>query len=129
MDACFASWKQLFADAYPHSYDQGEMARHHMRYRDLMQKWHEVMPGRILDVAYEDVAADMEPEARRIIEFLGIGWQDACLEFHKQGGAVTTASAAQVREKAHTRSVGKWRKFEDKLTAMASIINAGGIDE
>ena len=82
------------------------------------------MPGRILDVAYEDVAADMAPQARRIIEFLGIGWQDACLDFHEAGGSVTTASAAQVREKAHTRSVGKWRRFENRLAPMASIIDA-----
>ncbi len=65
IDSCFANYKQLFADAYFHSYDQREMARHYVRYRRLMQHWAAVLPGRFIDVAYEDVTADLEREARR----------------------------------------------------------------
>ncbi|MDG1438193.1 MAG: sulfotransferase, partial [Emcibacteraceae bacterium] len=123
MDACFASYKQLFADAYFYSYDQGEMARHHLRYRHLMAHYREVMGDRMIEVSYEDVVGNMEYEARRLIDYLGLDWQDASLDFHKQKTAVTTASATQVREKVHSRSVGKWKYFEEELTEMYNIIN------
>ena len=127
LDACFASFKQLFADAYPHSYDQGEMARHHVRYFQLMETWRRYFPDRFLDVAYEDVAADPETQARRLIDFLGLPWEDACLRFHDSDTAVTTASAVQVREPAHTRSVGRWRRYERQLRPMAEVLAAHGI--
>ena len=118
MDACFASFKQLFADAYPHSYDQAEMARHHARYVHLMECWRERFPGRFLDIAYEDIARDLEPNARHLIEYLELPWEDACLAFHKQDAAVTTASAVQVRQPAHTRSIGRWRRYETQLAVL-----------
>ncbi|WP_411820114.1 sulfotransferase [Hyphococcus formosus] len=128
MDSCFASYKQLFAEAYFHSYDQEEMARHHLRYANLMARWRERFPGRFLDISYEDTVADLEPNARRLIEFLGLDWEDACLEFHTQKAAVATASAVQVREKPHQRSVGRWRRYQDKLVPMQTILRQGGLE-
>lgn len=126
MDACFASFKQLFADAYPHSYDQGEMGRHFARYHRLLALWRQRFPGRIHDVRYEALAADLEPNARALIDFLGLPWEDACLAFHRQTGAVATASAVQVREPAHTRSVGRWRRYETQLEPLRrTLIEAG----
>ena len=127
MDACFASFKQLFADAYLHSYEQEEMARHHARYRQLMQVWRERFPGRFFDISYEATARDLEPNARTLIEFLDLPWEDACLSFHEQEGAVTTASAVQVREPAHTRSIGRWRRYEEQLQPMLDALRAAGI--
>jgi tetratricopeptide (TPR) repeat protein len=127
MDACFASFKQLFADAYPHSYDQAEMARHHARYYHLMALWRERFAGRFYDIAYEDTARDLEPNARALIEFLELPWEDACLHFHKQDTAVTTASAVQVREPAHTRSIGRWRRYEDQLGRMQTTLQEQGV--
>ncbi len=128
MDSCFASYKQLFADAYVHSYDQGEMARHHVRYRNLMEHWHDLLGDRILDVHYENVVTDTEAEARRITKHLNLSWDDRLLNFHLQDQAVTTASASQVREKAHTRSVGRWRNFSGTLTKMQGILSAAGYE-
>jgi hypothetical protein len=127
MDACFASFKQLFADAYPHSYDQEEMARHHARYYHLVTRWRERFPGRFLDIAYEDTAADLEPNARLLTEFLELPWEDACLHFHQQAAAVTTASAVQVRQPAHTRSIGRWRRYEKQLEPMGRALEAAGV--
>ena len=127
MDACFSSFKQLFADAYPHSYNQEEMARHHARYYHLMEIWRERFGDRFLDVAYEDVARDLEPNARALIEFLGLPWEDACLEFHKQKAAVTTASAVQVRQPAHTKSIGRWRRYEQQLEPTRRTLESLGI--
>ena len=127
MDACFASFKQLFADAYLHSYDQREMARHHARYRHLMNLWRERFPGRFFDISYEDTARDLEPNARALIDFLGLTWEDVCLHFHQQDGAVSTASAVQVREPAHTRSIGRWRRYENHLQPMVQELESAGI--
>jgi len=127
MDACFSSFKQLFADAYPHSYDQQEMARHHARYFHLMVLWRERFPGRFFDIAYEDTARDLEPNARALIEYLELPWEDACLEFHKQDAAVTTASAVQVRQPVHTRSIGRWRRYEYQLGLMRKMLQEQGL--
>jgi len=127
MDACFSSFKQLFADAYPHSYDQEEMARHHARYYRLMETWRERFGDRFFDIAYEDVARDLEPNARALIDFLGLPFEDACLEFHKQKTAVTTASAVQVRQPAHTKSVGRWRRYEHQLEPTRRTLEALGV--
>jgi tetratricopeptide (TPR) repeat protein len=127
IDSCFACFKQLFADAYLHSYDLTEMARHYVRYRRLMDHWRALLPGRFIDVVYEDVVADFEPQARRLIAHLDLPWQDACLDFHRQSGAVTTASAVQVREPVHTRSVARWRRYEDDLAPMIDVLRHSGI--
>ncbi len=127
-DACFSSFKQLFADAYLHSYDQEEMARHHVRYWHLMNVWRDRFPGRFLDVSYEQTAGDLEPNARKLIEYLGLPWEEACLHFHRQSGAVSTASAVQVREPVHTRSVGRWRQYERQLAPMLRSLEASGVE-
>lgn len=127
MDASFASFKQLFADAYPHSYDQQEMARHHVRYYRLMQIWRERFGAHFHEVDYERITADVEPHARALIDFLGLPWEDACRDFHRQEAAVTTASAVQVREPAHTRSIGRWRRYEQQLEPMRRTLETAGV--
>jgi tetratricopeptide (TPR) repeat protein len=127
MDACFASYKQLFADAYLHSYDQKEMARHHARYLRLMDCWRTRFPGRFFDVAYEDISTNLEPNARALIDYLELPWESACLDFHKQSAAVTTASAVQVREPAHTRSIGRWRRYATQLQDMVDTLREQGV--
>ncbi|MEP5569097.1 MAG: sulfotransferase [Halioglobus sp.] len=127
MDACFASFKQLFADAYLHSYQQDEMARHHARYLRLMDVWRERFPDRFFDIRYEETARNLEPNARELINYLELPWEDACLDFHQQEGAVPTASAVQVREPAHTRSIGRWRNYEGQLQEMLGELEKAGV--
>lgn len=127
LDACFASYKQLFAEAYPHSYDQAETARHYTRYASLMAHWRATFPGAFLDVAYENLVADIEAESRRLIAFLDLSWEDACLRFHELEAPVATASAVQVREAAHRRSVGRAVKYGDRLAPMRQILAAEGL--
>ena len=128
MDACFASFKQLFADAYMHSYDQREMARHHGRYRKLMAAWRQRFGHRFLDISYEATTHDFEANVRRLLDFLELPFEAACLDFHAQEGAVSTASAAQIREPAHTRSVGRWRRYEAHLEPMRlELAKAGAL--
>jgi len=128
MDSCFSSYKQLFADAYLHSYDLPEMARHHIRYLQMMACWRDLLGDRLLEVSYEDTVHDMESQARRIISSLNVPWEEACLDFHKQTAAVSTASATQVREPVHTKSVGRWRRYEEQLEPARLILTAAGVD-
>lgn len=122
MDACFSIYKQLFADAYLYSYDQEELARHYLRYRKLMDVWRERFPGRFVDVAYEQLVQSTETTLRGVFEQVGLSWQEQCLDFATSKTAVTTASAAQVREKPHTRSIGRWRRYEKRLQPMFRIL-------
>ena len=92
-----------------------------------METWRERFGDRFFDIAYEDVARDLEPNARALIDFLGLPWNDACLEFHKQKSAVATASAVQVRQPAHTKSIGRWRRYEKQLEPMRRQLEALGI--
>lgn len=124
MDACFAMYKQLFADAYLYSYEQEELARHYLRYAQLMDAWRERFPGRIHDVAYEELVQNTEDTVQGVLEHVGLSWQDQCLDFTQLASAVTTASAAQVREKPHARSIGRWHRYEAQLQPMRRILSA-----
>jgi hypothetical protein len=92
-----------------------------------MDTWRARFPGRIIDVSYEDTARDLEPNARQLIEQLGLPWEDSCLRFHEQKSAVSTASAAQVREPAHTRSIDRWKRYETQLQPMRQVFDANGV--
>lgn len=129
MDSCFAGYKQLFADAYLHSYDLEEMARHHCRYRHLIDVWRERFPGRFCDISYEHTVRALEPNARELFRYLDLPWEDACLNFHEQEKAVSTASAVQVREPVHTRSIGRWRKYARQLEPMLETLRRHGIEQ
>ena len=98
----------------PHSYDLGELGRYYGKYRELMEHWEKVLPeGFMTTVDYEDVVADTEKEAKRLIEFLGLPWNDKCVDFHKSDRPVKTASVAQVRKPIYKTSVKRWKKYGD----------------
>jgi tetratricopeptide (TPR) repeat protein len=128
MDTCFAVFKQLFRDAYPFSYDLDELAQYYVAYQRLMQHWNAVMPGVIHTIRYEALVADVEGEARRLLEYCGLPWQDQCLRFHENPQASTTASALQVRQPVYASSVGKWRHFERQLAPLRRRLEDAGID-
>ena len=96
-------------------------------YRNLMEHWHNILPNKIFDIAYEDVVSDNEGQSRRLIQFLGLDWEDACINFENNNTAVVTASAAQVREKTHNRSVGRWKNYEKQLFPTLDILKSAGI--
>jgi len=116
VDTCLSCFSKLFGDELNWSYDLAELGRHYRLYQDMMEHWDEVLPqDAILHVQYEDVVADLEGQARRLLEFCELPWNDACLSFHETKRAVRTASVAQVREPIYRRSVGKWRPADDVL--------------
>jgi hypothetical protein len=86
-----------------------------------MTHWHEVLPGKVLDVCYEDVVADLDGQVRRLLDFCGLPWEDACLNFHKTSRPVKSASSEQVRRPIYSSSVNTWRHYE---THLAPLIEA-----
>jgi tetratricopeptide (TPR) repeat protein len=116
VDTCLSCYSKLFGDELNWSYDLRELGRYHALYQDMMEHWRDVLPpGTILDVRYEDVVDDLEGQARRLLAFCELPWNDGCLSFHETKRAVRTASVAQVREPIYRRSVGKWRPDESVL--------------
>jgi tetratricopeptide (TPR) repeat protein len=128
MDTCFAIYKQLFRDAYPFSYELGELGQYYVGYHRLMQHWHAVMPGVIHTVRYESLVDDVEGEAKRLLAFCGLDWEDQCLRFHESREPSTTASATQVRQPAYRHSVGKWRNYAQQLEPLRRQLDSAGID-
>jgi len=112
VDTCLSGFTKLFKDDMPHSYNLTELGHYYGKYRELMDHWDKVLPeGFLTTVVYEDVVADTEKEARRLIEFLGLPWDDKCVDFHKSDRPVKTASVAQVRKPIYKSSVKRWAKY------------------
>lgn len=116
MDCCFSGFKQLFADGQQFTYGLTEIGRYYSDYVKLMDHWDRVLPaGRILRVQHEDVLADLEGQVRRMLDYLGLPYEQACLDFHKTERAVRTASSEQVRRPLNTSGVERWKPFEPWL--------------
>ncbi len=120
-------FKTLFTDAYPFSYDLKELAHYYVAYHRLMEHWHAALPGVMHTVQYEDLVTDLETAARQVLEYCGLDWQPACLDFHENESMSTTASAAQVRKPVYQSSVRRWRDYESQLRPVLDILNAAGI--
>jgi tetratricopeptide (TPR) repeat protein len=128
MDNCLSCFAQNFtADALGWSTDLEMLGRYYCSYQRLMAHWRAVLPpGRMLEVDYEDTVADLETQARRLVEFAGLEWDDACLEFHKTERAVATASREQVRNPIYRSSVGRWKRYGDGIMPLARALSACG---
>ena len=126
MDACFANLKELFAEAYPYSYDLDELATYYGHYRRLMAHWHASFPGRILDVSYEAMVSDPEATSRAVFEHCGLEWHPEVVRIESGAGTVSTASTVQVREPIHRRSVQGWRRYEAPLAPLQARLRADG---
>ena len=128
MDACFSMYKQVFTWAYKYSYSLDTLAAYYVAYDRLCRHWRSVLGDRLVEVQYEVLVAEQESETRRILERLELPFEEACLNFESNKTPTTTASSVQVREKAHTRSVDKWREFEEWLAPLREKLESAGIE-
>lgn len=122
LDGCLSIFKQLFADAYLYSYDLGELARHYQRYLDLMATWRHRFGDRFIEVDYEALVGNTGETLRDVLQYAGLSWNDACLEYFNHDSATATASAHQVREAPHQRAVGHWRHFREQLRPVTDLL-------
>lgn len=126
LDTCVANLTTLFDKGHWASYDPAAMGEQYRSYLDLMEHWHRLFPGRILDVHYEDVVADLEGQSRRIVDYLGLPWDPAILSFHESSNTVRTASFAQVRNPIYNSSVGRWKVYEKHLGPLIEALGPYG---
>ena len=118
LDTCIACYTTHFFAGHPYTSDLTELGMYYADYRRLMEHWHSVLPIEILDVDYEALVTNQEEESRRMIEFLGLEWDEKCLEFYTHERAVSTASVVQVRQPIYTSSINRWKRYEAHLSSL-----------
>jgi hypothetical protein len=119
VDTCVSCFATHFTRAQPQTYDLAELGRYYRSYRNLMLHWRRVLPtGRILDVHYEELVADLQGVTRRMVAHCGLEWDARCLDFHRTERTIRTASAVQVRRPIYRGSVGRWRKYQTFLAPL-----------
>ncbi|MEE4210904.1 MAG: sulfotransferase, partial [Parvularcula sp.] len=130
MDCCFSGFKQLFAEGQEFTYGLTEIGRYYSDYVDLMEHWDDVLPGKVLRVQHEDVLDDLEGQTRRMLDHLGLPFEEQCLAFHTTDRAVRTASSEQVREPINRKGQNAWKPFEpwlgDLRTALPAEVQRDG---
>jgi hypothetical protein len=127
IDTCLSCFSKNFTAGHAFTCDLGELGRYFASYQSLMAHWRDVLPpGVMLAVQYEDVVADLEGQARRLVAHCGLEWDDACLTFHKTERLVKTASAAQVRKPIYGTSVARWRPAPEVLAPLLAGLGEAG---
>jgi tetratricopeptide (TPR) repeat protein len=115
LDSLLGNYQQLYGKGQNFSYDIVELAEYYKTYHRLMTHWQRVLPGKVLEVNYEDTVTRLEWQVRRILDHCDLPFEEQCLRFHETERAVKTASSEQVRQPIYTGSLGKWRRYEQEL--------------
>ncbi len=122
MACCFSGFKQLFADGQEFSYSLDDIGRYYRAYEKLMDHWHAVLPGEILTVQHEDVINDLEGQVERILDFCGLPFEQACVDFHQTKRVIKTPSSEQVRQPIYRSGMTQWEGFSDYLTPLRKAL-------
>jgi tetratricopeptide (TPR) repeat protein len=128
LDSCLAMYKTLFRMGYPYSYSLEDLGHYYLAYHRLMQHWRDCLPDAIHEVDYEALVGAQEASSRALLAYCGLAWEPACLEFHRNPAPSATASAAQVRQPLHRRSVQRWHSYAEQLAPLAEFLTAHGVD-
>lgn len=130
LDSCLSNFRQLFAGESPYhrySFDLVDTARHYVRFHRLMAFWQDRLPGRIVELDYEQLVEAQEATTRRLLDACGLPWDAACLAFERSEGAVPTASAMQVREGMNRASLHRWKAYGHHLDPVRAVLAEAGI--
>lgn len=127
MGCCFSGWKQFFARGQLFTYDLAEIGRYYRTYVGQMAAFDREMPGAVHRVIYERMVADTEGEVRRLLDHVGVPFEEECLAFYRNRRAVRTASSEQVRQPIFTDGVDHWRQFEPFLSPLREAL--GSVEE
>src|SRR5512138_109570 len=128
MDTCLSNFRQLFATSfryYNYSYDILDTGRYFLEFDALARYWRESLHANYMEIAYEDVVADTERAARRLLEFCGLDFDLACVEFHRNEAPVATASSVQVRRPIYRSAIERWRHYERELAPLRQLLERG----
>ncbi|HXC07430.1 MAG TPA: sulfotransferase [Steroidobacteraceae bacterium] len=123
LDTCFSAYSRLFVGNWEFTYDLGELGRYYRGYHGLMAHWREMLPSEtFLEIDYETLVAEPENETRRVLDFLGLPWHEACLRFFETTRRVGTASFAQVRKPIYRSSIGRARSLSPHLRPLIEAL-------
>lgn len=125
MDTCLGNFRQLFAmgsSVYDYSFDLMDIGRYYLMFERLMAHWQAVLPGRVLELRYEDLVGAQEESTRKLLAFCGLPWEDACLAFERNEAPVATASLVQVREPITTAYMGRWKRYGARMEPLARLL-------
>jgi tetratricopeptide (TPR) repeat protein len=126
MDSCLSNFRQLFSTQfsyYNYTFDLDDTAYFYRLFDDLMTHWRETLPeDRFMEVRYEDIVHDQKNQTQRLLSFCDLDWEEACLRFHENTAAVSTASSVQVRQPLYSGSIDRWKKYGDKLDGLHSAL-------
>lgn len=125
LDCCFSIYKQLFAQGQEFSYGLEEIGSYYKNYIDLMDHWNKVLPGKILKVNNEDIINDLESQVKRIIDYLGLPFEEECISFHNTKRSVRTASSEQVRKPINKDGMERWKPYSKKLKPLIGSLGEG----
>ena len=125
VDNCLSCYFQHFGGYHPYAYDLTNLAKYYLQYTRLMKHWQDELEIPILNIHYEDVVHSTKQEVEKILSYLGLGWEERCLEFYNQKRAVHTASYAQVSKKIYTGSVKRWLDYKHHITELTDILKGG----
>ena len=114
-DSCLGGYKQLFGSGQNFTYDLLDLAHYYQQYDKTIKHWHDVLPGKVLDVHYEETVTGLEQQVERILEHCGLPFEESCVRFYETKRSVNTASSEQVRQPIYTGALGKWRRYEEHL--------------
>ena len=124
IDTCLSNYFQNFSVAYSFTSDLADLAHYYGEYHRMMAHWREVLPPEVfLDVPYEDLTRDQEKWSRAIVEFIGLEWDERCLNFHQTKRQMATASNWQVRQKMYKSSVERWRNYEKFVVPLIGLLD------
>ena len=115
LDTCFSCFSHHFNEKHGYNCDLRNIGLYYRQYERLMAHWRSASPLKMIEVTYEELIANQEAVSRRLIEFVGVEWDDRCLRFHSSERMVRTPSNWEVRQPIYTRSVERWRNYEKHL--------------
>ena len=123
LDCCFSMFKQLFAQGQEFTYGLEEAGSYYNSYVKLMNHWDKVLPGKILKVNNEDVVEDLEGQVTRMLEFIGIPFEEECISFYKTDRSVRTASSEQVRKPVNKDGMERWKPYAKYLKPLLNVLD------
>lgn len=122
LDTCISCYFMNFAAVHSFSFDLEDLGHYYVEYRRLMQHWTKILPIPIFNLTYEHLVRDPESQIREVLRFCDLTWNDACLNFHKSKRSVATASNRQVRQPLYTRSIGRYKHYQEHLQPLKEIL-------
>jgi hypothetical protein len=123
VDTCLSCFSKNFVGEQPFCYDQRELGLFYRDYHRLMNHWRDILSSdQMIEVDYEKVVSDQEGQSRRLLAFLGLPWDNACLDFHRTQHVVNTASTTQVRQPIYRNAVGRWHAYADHLAPLLEAL-------